>query len=496
MTGTGGRHSTWRPILLRESLLSTSGLLVLFLALQFLIPARLVISGMGAAGRPSVAIGVLLAFLWCLTAVRGLLPRGGQPVRWAVGAFLLAQVVGNIVGFDRLATAGQASAADRWLIVTVGALGVILAVADGVRARAHLDLVLRMLVLFAAVMSIVGVLQFFRVVDLTRMIRIPGLRVNQELIGIGSRGDADFARVAGTASHYIEYGVVLATVLPLALHYVVFSPPGLVRWWRSALLAIVALGIPLSISRAATLTLFLVMAMTAVVWTWRLRYNVLVLGLVGLSVFHVLNRGVLGTIRALFTQAENDPSVTARIDRASTVMELWRERPVLGWGSGMVTPSEFLLLDNQIFMFLIAGGAVGVFTFLLLFFIPYLLGRSVRLRAVEEEDRHLGHVLAVTMPAAVVVSGTFDSFSFATWLAVMSVLIGACGALWRIAGGSAMGPVRRSAPSDRTVASPWLAHGRVGRWLADRSLSRVPVSSRPAPTEVPDPASPAAGPPR
>ena len=122
-----------------------------------------------------MAIGVLLAFLWCLTAVRGLLPRGGQPVRWAVGAFLLAQVVGNIVGFDRLATAGQASAADRWLIVTVGALGVILAVADGVRARAHLDLVLRMLVLFAAVMSIVGVLQLFRVVDLTRMIRIPGL---------------------------------------------------------------------------------------------------------------------------------------------------------------------------------------------------------------------------------------------------------------------------------------------------------------------------------
>lgn len=465
----------WEPLLLRNDLLTTANLVVVFLALQFLIPARLVIAGMGAAGRPSVAVGVLLAFLWLLAALRGRLPRGRQPVRWAVGIFLLVQVVGNVVGFDRLATPDQASAADRWLIVTVGVVGVVLAVTDGIRTRAELDRVLRALLAFASVMSMVGVLQFFRVVDLTRYIQLPGLSVNFQLIGVGSRGDERFARVAGTANHYIEYGVVLALLVPLALHYALFAPPGRSRWVRWVTLGIIGLGIPLSISRAAIVTLGLIMVMMAVVWTWRLRYNVLVLGLVAVSVFHMLNRGVLGTIRALFSNAENDPSVTARIERTSTVLALWHQRPWLGWGAGMVTPEEFLLLDNQIFMFLIAGGVVGVLAFLLLFYVPYLLGRSTRLRGQDEETRHLGHTLAVAMPTAVVVSGTFDSFSFATFVATVSIFIGAAGALWRLDGTSVARPVHRAGPDDAVVTTPLTADLRARLQAGWSTRFRLPT---------------------
>ncbi|WP_289018296.1 O-antigen ligase [uncultured Ornithinimicrobium sp.] len=366
----------------------------------------------------------------------------------------MAQLVGNVVGYDRLATPAQASSADRWLIVTVGFVGVVLAVTDGTRTRRELDRLLRLLLFFASVMSVVGVLQFFRVVDLTRYIQIPGLSVNYELIAVGSRGDAGFARVAGTANHYIEYGVVLALLLPLALHYALFSPPGRTRWARWLTMGVIALGIPLSISRAAVVTLGLAMVLAAVVWTWRLRYNVLVLGLLAVSVFHVLNRGVLGTILALFTHAENDPSVTARIERTEIVLALFEQRPMLGWGAGMVTPGEFLLLDNQVYMFLVAGGVVGVSAFLALFLLPYLLGRSVRLRGRDEETRHLGHTLAVTMPTAVVVSGTFDSFSFATFVATVSILIGAAGALWRLEGGTVSRPLRAASPGDAVVATP------------------------------------------
>lgn len=442
------------PLLLRSGLISTVNLLALFLALQFLIPARLVIVGMGEAGRPSVAVGVLLAFLWLVSALRGSLPVRRQPVRWAVGIFLLVQVVGNVVGFDRLATPGQASSADRWLIVTVGFVGVVLAVTDGIRTRVELDRILRLLLLLASAMSLVGVLQFFGLVDLTRYIQLPGLSVNYDLIAIGSRGDVEFARVAGTANHYIEYGVVLALLVPLALHYALFAPPGRARWTSWLVLGIIALGIPLSISRAAIVTLGVIMILMAVVWTWRLRYNVLVLGLVAISVFHVLNRGVLGTIRALFSNAENDPSVTARIERTATVRALWEERPLLGWGAGMVTPSEFLLLDNQIYMLLVAGGVVGVAAFLLLFYVSYLLGRSVRLRGQDEETRHLGHTLAVAMPTAVVVSATFDSFSFATFVATAAILIGAAGALWRLDGTSVSRPLRPAGPDDTIVTDP------------------------------------------
>src|SRR5690606_13069607 len=95
-------------ILIRDGMITTTGLLAVFLALQFLIPARLVISGMGAIGRPSVAVGILLGFLWLVTAVRGRqLPAGRQPIRWAIGIFLAVQLFGHVVGMDRLPTEAQ-----------------------------------------------------------------------------------------------------------------------------------------------------------------------------------------------------------------------------------------------------------------------------------------------------------------------------------------------------------------------------------------------------
>jgi len=459
--------------------ITTLGLLAIFLALQFLIPARLVIGGMGAAGRPSVAVGVLLLFLWMVSAFRPHhLPTGHQPIRWAIGIFVAAQLIGAVVGFDRLATPSQASGAERWLITVMAATGVTLAVTDGIRTRDELDRLLRLLVIFASLMSIVGILQFAGIVDLTRFIRVPGLQFNYELIGVASRGDgAGFPRVAGTANHYIEFGVVLAIMLPIALHYVLFAHPGFSRLWRTTALGLIALGTPLSISRSAVVTMVVAMSVLAVVWPWRQRYNALVLAVLATAAFHVLNRGVLGTIKALFTNVENDPSVTARIERTETVLHLWHQRPLLGWGAGMVTPEEFLLLDNQVYMFLIAGGVLGVSAFFAVFGIPYLLARSIRLRGADQETRHLGQALAATMPAAVVASGTFDSFSFATFVGVMAVLIGAVGALWRTDGTGPARPLQVAAPGDKFVSTPLTAdlRGRLqNAWRAyDRPRRRV-----------------------
>ncbi|WP_229856547.1 O-antigen ligase family protein [Nocardioides flavus (ex Wang et al. 2016)] len=432
-----------------------------FLALQFLIPARLVISGMGAAGRPSAAIGCLLAFLWAVSAARqGQLPSGHQPIRWVVGIFVSAQLLGYVVGFDRLPSPAEASSATRWLIFVTSIAGVMLAVADGVRSRIVLDQLLRFMVFLAATMSVVGVLQFLRIVDLSQRITLPGLQLNSSLIGISVRGSEDFARVAGTATHYIEFGVVLALVLPVALHYAFFTPPGRSRVWSWAMVALVAFGIPLSISRSATLTVALTFLLLAVVWPWRLRYNAFVVALVAIVAFRAVNPGVLGTIRALFANAENDTSVTDRIERTGYVLSLWQERPWLGRGAGMVTPEEYILLDNQWFMTLLAGGVVGVLILAGFFVVPYLMARSIRLRGQDEETRHLGQALAVTMPAAVMSAGTFDAFSFATWVGVMSFLIGAVGALWRLDGVSVAREMQVRAPEDRHVAAPLFADAR------------------------------------
>lgn len=467
----------WLPVLVRHRRITTLGLIAIFLVLQFLIPARLVIRGMGAAGRPSIAIGFLLAFMWVLSAFRPHQLRAGrQPIRWVVGLYVAAQLFGYVIGFDRLPSLNEASSADRWLIFVIAMAGVSLAVADGIDSRADLDRMLRLVVGLAAIMSLTGILQFLRLVDVTQYIRIPGLGLNGSLIVVGSRGPTDVARVAGTASHYIEFGVVLALLLPIALHYAFFSPPGRTRVWRWLTAGSVAFAIPLSLSRSATLTVMVTFVGLAMVWPWRHRFNAFVVTLVALAVFRVLNPGVLGTIRALFTNADNDPSVQVRIERTEYVMQLWSLRPWFGRGAGMVTPEQYILLDNQWFGTLLAGGVLGVVVLILYFFVPYCMARSTRLRGQDQETRHLAQALAVSMPAAVLCAGTFDAFSFPTWVGVMAILIGAVGALWRLDGTSVSRPVQvGDLHTDRYVAPPLMVQSRAGI----RSFRAAMAAARP-----------------
>lgn len=450
----------WQPFLLRP--IGTFTLLVVFLALQFLIPARLVLGGMGAIGRPSVAVGILLAFLWLVAAVRpGNLPAGTQPIRWIIGLYVALQLFGYAIGFDRGLPDIEASSADRWLIFTIAMAGLALVVCDGMVTRAQLDRLLRVLVGLTAVMALVGILQFLGIVDLTQYVRIPGLSNNADLIGIGERGGPGFARVASTASHYIEFGVVLSMVLPIAIHYALFAPTRKRRRLQWAAVALIACAVPFSLSRSATLAIGMGLILLATVWPWRQRYNAAVIGVGATLAFSVVQPGVLGTIRALFTNADNDPSVQDRIARTGYVMDLWEQRPWLGRGAGTVIPERYILLDNQLYMTLLAGGVIGLAGLVVFLLAPYFVARSIRLRGADQETRHLAHTLAVILPVSLMVSATFDSFSFPTFVGVLFVVIGAIGALWRLDHES---PHERTlqiaAPGDKYVATPWMAYWR------------------------------------
>lgn len=453
----GGRE--WAPTLIRRYQFGAIDLLIVFLALQFLIPARLVISGMGSVGRPSVAWGLLLAFLWVVAAFRPLsLPRGAQPIRWALCLFLAVQLVGYATGYGRLLPVIEARSADRWLIYITSMVAVGLTVVDGIKSREQLDRLLKAVIGFASVMAAAGTLQYFRIVDVTRYIQVPGLGRNSDLIGVGVRGDGGFARVAGTATHYIEFGVVLALILPLALHYAFHAPRGrrVLQW---ALVGLIAGSIPFSISRAAIVTVAVTTVLMFAVWKWRIRYNAIVLGVVAGGIFHVINRGLLGTIKSLFSNVDNDPSIQGRLGDQAYVMAMFAERPLLGRGAGTVMPSRYILLDNQFFGMLLAGGLLGIFGFVALFAAAYMVARSIRLRAPHEESRHLGQALAAGTAGAFVASGTFDSLAFPTFTGVLFILVGATGALWRL---DQVRPTHsmQGAATDRFMGKPLMADVR------------------------------------
>src|SRR5699024_1503131 len=318
----------------------------------------------------------------------------------------------------------------------------------GIKNRRQLDTLLRTLVALTAFMAFVGVLQYFRLVDLTRYIRIPGLRQNSDLLSVGARGDAGFARVAGTANHYIEFGVVLALVLPLAIHYAVFATGRRSRLMYTVFAALVASAIPFSISRSAIIAAAVSMGLMFATWAWRTRYNAAAILVAGTAAFHVFIPGLLGTIKSLFTNLENDPSIQGRLDDIEFVQRMFAERPWLGRGPGTLLPSSYRLLDNQLYGALVAGGAIGLVALLLLFVVPYCVGRSARLRGGDQETRHLAQALASVFPAALVASGTFDSLAFSTFTGVLFIAIGAVGALWRIAAINRCAPIKESSARD------------------------------------------------
>ena len=455
----GIRSADWQPALIRPLRLNTTVLLAAFLALQFLIPARLVIGGMGAVGRPSVAVGILLMFLWFVSFVRSRqLPVAAQPIRWVVFGFLAIQLFGYAVGYDRLLPGVEASSADRWLIFIVAMSGVALAISDGVPAREHLDRLLRLVVGLTAVMASIGILQFLGVTDLTQYMRLPGLHNNADLIGIGERGGPGFARVASTATHYIEFGVVLSMVLPLAIHYGLFARSTRGRWWAWAAAGLIGAAIPFSLSRSASIAVGMSLFLLATVWPWRQRYNAAVIGVIATAAFTVIQPGVLGTIRALFTNADNDPSIQNRLADTEYVMDLWGQRPWIGRGAGTILPDRYILLDNQLYMTLLAGGIVGLIGLVLFFAVPYFVARSIRLRGADQGTRHLAQALAVIFPVGFVASATFDSFSFATFVGLTFFAVGAVGALWRLDHEADHERVLQvAAPGDRFVASPLMA---------------------------------------
>lgn len=421
-------------------------LITAFLALQFLIPARLVIGGLGAAGRPSVVIALGLSLIWLASWFStNSIPAGFQPVRWFVAAFFATALLAYAVGFTRGLSSAEASGSTRQLILVVAMCGLAIAVADGVPDRLTLDVVMRRLTYFCGVMSAVGAIQALFHVNPTNYIRIPGLQANAALLGIGERGNQDLARVAGTASHFIEFGVVLAMAIPIAVHYAFQSAGRSQQIRRWGLTLLIASGVPFSISRSAVASLALSLGVLAVAWTWRTRIRALIVGVVVTAAFRALRPGVLGTILSLFRNSKNDPSVQHRTDDYPIVKAYFFDRPWLGRGLGTFLPRQYILLDNEILVTLICGGLVALAAFLMLFVGGYFVGRSIRHHGIDDSARHLGQALAASLVAALFASGTFDAMSFPTFVGVLFLLLGAMGALFRLHG------VTDTPPSDGDV---------------------------------------------
>ncbi len=421
-------------------------LLTVYLVLLLGVPAQLVFGPLGALGTPALMLAFLLLGWWASSClVPGARPGAGfQPVRIAVLVYLGAVLPSYAMATWRVADPLEVSGGDRSLLTLLAACGIACLVADGIADRQGLDALLRRLTWLAAAVGAVGIFQFVTGVDITRYyLSIPGLSENQSFTTIQDR--SSLRRISATASHPIEFGVVLSMALPLALHYA-FAPG--VRRSRVNWVPVVLIGaaIPMSISRSATLACIVAGVVLFAGWTGRQRTRALIAVPVFLVVMRLLIPGLLGTIKSLFTNLGNDPSIQGRTNDYAEVATYVQQSPWFGRGAGTFLPSAYFTLDNQYLGQLVETGVVGLLGLCGLFVVGFLTARGARHRASDAVTRDLGQALAASIAVPAVTFATFDGFGFPVVTGMTFVVLGAAGALWRVQ--------LRTAPSPRGGTGP------------------------------------------
>lgn len=402
-----------------------------YLVALYAIPGDLIVRPLGAAGTPAQIIGIGL-IAWWLTASLLIPPsHGPAPAAWPLLLFACAILTSYVVGMSRPILSGiEANSSDRALLSLAAWCGVALVFTDGVGTPDRLERLLKGVAVAGVIIALLGMLQFFFAIDLARIIRIPGLSANGAIGQLFDR--SGYRRVSATTSHPIEFGVVLAAILPLAIHNARFAPSLMAarRWWIGV--GVIAVALPMSVARSAILGGAIAFIILFPTWPTALKRRSIIAGVAGAIGMSALVPGLLGTIKSLFLNAGSDPSAQGRTADYAPVLEYVRESPLFGRGVGTFIPDLYRTLDNQYLGTLVEAGVVGLAATL------GLLGATagqclrVRHRTTKPEIRDLALSLLAGVTVIAVNAATFDAFAFPVCVGTLFVLIGAASCMYRI----------------------------------------------------------------
>lgn len=426
------RPAATGPARLRTAAVGDDGTTVLtvYVVLLFVIPSAYVIGPLGAAGAPAQVVAMGLVLWWVgRTLSRPRLPEPGRrPVRVAVLVLVAAALVSYVVANLRPLDGVESRAADRGLLALLGLLGVVLVAGDEIPDRERLDVLLRRVVLAGAAVATLGLAQFWTGMSFVEYLRLPGLTDNGAGIGVAER--AGFLRPAGTAIHPIEFGVAIAMLFPLALHYALADGHRgrLVRWYP---VAATALAIPVSVSRSAVLCIGLALLLMLPAMAPRARRLAVLGGVAMVGVVYLTVPGMLGTILNLFTRIGVDDSAASRTDSYGLAAEFIARAPVFGRGFATFLP-EYRILDNQYLLTAVELGLVGTAALLGLVVTGVVVARRVRRRAPDAATRQLAQALLASLVAGAASFALFDALSFPKVAGLTFLVLGVIGGLDRL----------------------------------------------------------------
>lgn len=395
------------------------------------IPSSLSVAALGPLGRPGVIwfLGAVLWWEW--SQLQRPFPSAPPPKparRWLfifLGVILVSYALTNFMGSSAL----EARAADSALIKALSWIGIFLIANDGITDRRRLLVLLRRAAVIGALMSTLGLLQFVTGQSIVSAIDIPGFTSGSEFGNVQSR--AGFLRAAGTASHPLEYGVVLCMSLPLAITLALqeFRGRSARRWFSVGAILVAS---ALSVSRSALIGIAAGLVMLFPSWSKAVRIRATLTAVAGVGAMYLLVPGMVGTVRGLFTGLSEDASTASRTDSYDAALEVAARTPVMGRGLGTFLP-EYRILDNQYLLLLIEVGAAGLISFIVLIAAGIYCCERARRRFEDALMKQLSVAVMASLTAGALTFAFFDAFSFPMSAAYMFLLLGTAGALWRIA---------------------------------------------------------------
>lgn len=406
-------------------------LLTIVVALTFALSARWIVGSLGAIGQPALLIALVGAWWWAVARMSAdrHLDRGPNPLRTTLLAFSWFLLLSFSLAFTRPLTSLETTSAIRAVVVFGALIGLALLIGDGVSDRDRLDVLLRRLLLGATFLAIIGVVQFVFGTDPWTTLRPPFLSLNHDVGLVNAR--ALFNRPYATALHPIEFGVVTASLVPLALHYSLYPLQSTGWVWRLGPVLLLGAAVPMSISRSGVVSLVTGLLVISFRWSWARRLTIGAAALAFTILLWGLIPGLLGTLRSMFVNLGNDPSVQARTDRLPHVIELFSERPLMGLGFGTYNLEDYFLLDNQIYATLLSVGLIGTLVWVAVM-VVLCVGTLRATRGADPATTHLGGAIVASIAALLVSTATFDAFAFRILTTVLFILLGAGIGLWRL----------------------------------------------------------------
>jgi O-antigen ligase len=387
----------------------------------------------------------VLYFLWygfAWLSPRSVVARQRQPLRLAIAAFLVAVLLSYVMAMTRPLQALELNGADRGLIIVAGWTGIALLTADCVERLDSLEILHRRMSTIGGLLGIVGITQFFTGLDLAGYIHVPGLVQQVHIFSSVPRDQ--FNRPAGTAIHPIEFGVVLGLLLPLAIHGARYAPDGRrgIRWTQ---VIVIAAAMMMTVSRSAVLAAFIALVVILPTWERGARRRAYAVIVCFGAVLYFLAPGLLGTVKSLITHIGNDSSTNYRTHDYDAAAHYFSQNPWFGRGFGTFLPQFYRIFDNQYLVTLVEMGLTGVVALLGLFGTGWWLAREARRAGDDPRVRHLAQCLAACVAVAAFSFGVFDAASFPMTCGLTFLILGCCGAMWRL--------LRQRPPADATVAA-------------------------------------------